>query len=87
MDAARLADPALYEAICGDWNLNFAGTHTQLTSDRCPFIEAGATAIGGTAASACLPLLHSNHNYLNGLDRYARRYIVGNINEHSLAEL
>jgi len=88
MDAARLADPALYEAICGDWNLNFAGTHTQLTSDRCPFIEAGATAIGWDGGvSPCLPLLHSNHNYLNGLDRYARRYIVGNINEHSLAEL
>lgn len=88
MDAARLADPALYEAICGNWNLNFVGTHSQLTSDRCPFIEAGATAIGWDGGvSPCLPLLHSNHNYLNGLDRHARRYIVGNINERDLPDL
>jgi MoaA/NifB/PqqE/SkfB family radical SAM enzyme len=88
MDAARLATPPLYEAICGSWNLNFIGTHSQLTSDRCPFIEAGATAIGWDGGvSPCLPLLHSNHNYLNGLDRHARRYLVGNINEHSLSDL
>ena len=53
MDAARLADPALYEAICGDWNLNFAGTHTQLTSDRCSFIEAGATRSVDGVSPAC----------------------------------
>lgn len=88
MDAERLANPALYEAICGNWNLNFTGTQHHLTSDRCPFIEAGATAVGcDGGVSPCLPLLHSNHNYLNGLDRHARRYVVGNINERSLPEL
>lgn len=88
MDAERLANPALYEAICGNWNLNFIGTQSHLTSDRCPFIEAGATAIGyDGGVSPCLPLLHSNHNYLNGLDRHARRYVVGNVNERSLPEL
>lgn len=88
MDATRLANQSLYEAICGNWNLNFIGTQSQLTSDRCPFIEAGATAIGWDGGvSPCLPLLHSNHNYLNGLDRHARRYIVGNVNERTLADL
>jgi len=88
MDAARLADPALYEAICGNWNLNFTGTHSQLTSDRCPFIEAGATAVGWDGGvSPCLPLLHSNHNYLNGLDRHAQRYTVGSIHERGLLDL
>ncbi len=88
MDATRLANKPLYEAICGSWNLNFMGTQSQLTSDRCPFIEAGAVAVGWDGGvSPCLPLLHSNHNYLNGLDRHARRYVVGNINEHSLADL
>jgi MoaA/NifB/PqqE/SkfB family radical SAM enzyme len=88
MDAARLANAPLYEAICGNWNLNFIGTQSQLTSDRCPFVEAGATAVGWDGGvSPCLPLLHSNHNYLNGVERHARRYVVGYINERSLAEL
>jgi len=88
MDAERLASSALYEAVCGQWNLNFVGARQTLSSDRCPFIEAGATAIGWDGGlSPCLPLLHSSHSYLNGLSRYARRYIVGNINERSLANL
>jgi len=88
MDAARLASQPLYEAICGNWNLNFIGANSRLTSDRCPFVDAGATAVrwdGGV--SPCLPLLHSNHNFLNGLDRHARRHVVGNINDRSLSEL
>jgi len=88
MDAAQLANQPLYEAICGNWNLNFSGTRSQLASDRCPFIEVGATSVGWDGGvSPCLPLLHSNHHYLNGLDRQARRYVVGNINEKYLAEL
>jgi len=88
MDADRLASQALYEAICGNWNLNFIGSSSRLVSDRCPFIEAGATAVGWDGGvSPCLPLLHSNHSYLNGLDRLARRYIVGNVNDRGLAEL
>jgi MoaA/NifB/PqqE/SkfB family radical SAM enzyme len=88
MDARRLASPALYEAICGQWNLNFVGTRSQLTSNRCPFVEAGASAVGWDGGvSPCLPLLHSNHNYLNGLDREARRYIVGNVSDRSLLAL
>ncbi len=35
----------------------------------------------------CLPLLHSNQHYLNGLDRRARRWIVGSLHERSLVDL
>lgn len=85
MDAARLANPALYQALCGAWNLHFTGTHPQLTSDRCPFIEAGAVAIGWDGGvSPCLPLLHSHTSYLNGLEHTCRRYVVGSIHERSL---
>ncbi len=88
MDADRLASPPLYEAISGQWNLNFIGTQSRLTSDRCPFIEAGATAVGWDGGvSPCLPLLHSNHNFLNGLDRFSRRWIVGNVNDRDLLDL
>ncbi|GAB4414691.1 MAG: tungsten cofactor oxidoreductase radical SAM maturase [Anaerolineae bacterium] len=88
MDAERLASPELYEAVCGQWNLNFTGVHLTSSSDRCPFIEAGATAIGWDGGlSPCLPLLHNDRSYLNGLGRYARRYIVGNVNERSLSDL
>lgn len=88
MDAERLSSQPLYEAICGNWNLNFAGSTSRLTSDRCPFVDAGATAVGWDGGvSPCLPLLHTNHNYLNGLDRHARRYVVGNVNQRSLSAL
>lgn len=88
MDADRLSSPPLYEALCGAWNLSFAGTRSRLDSDRCPFIDAGSLAVGWDGSvSPCLPLLHSNHSYLNGLDRYSRRYIVGNVNERPLPEI
>jgi MoaA/NifB/PqqE/SkfB family radical SAM enzyme len=88
MDADEIARPPLYEAICGDWNLTFTGSLTTSASDRCPFIEAGATAIGWDGSlSPCLSLLHSSHSYLNSLDHAVRRYVIGNVNERCLLDL
>ncbi len=88
MDAERLASPALYEAVCGQWNLNFSGVHLTSSSDRCPFIEAGATAIGWDGGvSPCLSLLHDHPEYLHGRRRDVREYIVGNIHDTPLSEI
>lgn len=54
----------------------------------CPFIEKGSTAIcWDGSVSPCLPLLHSHSSYLNERTRRSKRYVVGNVNEHSLSEL
>ena len=90
MDSARLATPALYEAVAGAWNLVYAGDDGDgdSASSRCPFIESGATAIAWDGSvSPCLPLLHSSDSFLHGLGRYARRCVIGSIHEHSLEEL
>ena len=41
----------------------------------------------GTAVSPCLPLLHDHTSYLNDRERNSRRYSVGKLAEHSLADL
>ncbi|MBN1316638.1 MAG: radical SAM protein, partial [Anaerolineales bacterium] len=60
----------------GDWN------------DRCPFIEAGVTAIDWEGnVSPCLPLMHDHSSYVNDFERFSRRYVVGNVMECTLLEI
>lgn len=88
MDADEMARPPLYEAVCGGWNMNFAGSHDGATNDVCPFIEGGSTAIHWDGSvSPCLPLLHSSTSYLHGMERFSRHFAVGNVNERHLSEL
>ncbi len=57
-------------------------------SDRCPFMERGAAAVGWDGRFApCLPLLYDQHSYLHGRPRHAVHYTVGNVNERPLPEL
>jgi MoaA/NifB/PqqE/SkfB family radical SAM enzyme len=37
--------------------------------------------------SPCLALLHSHTSYLNERKRRSKRYVVGNVNEHTMSEL
>jgi MoaA/NifB/PqqE/SkfB family radical SAM enzyme len=79
---------AIYEVLRGQRNISFAGGNFGLTNDRCPFIEAGAGAIGWNGdLSPCLPLLHTHTSYLNHRQRISRRYVAGNISERSLGDL
>jgi MoaA/NifB/PqqE/SkfB family radical SAM enzyme len=88
MDAHEMARPPLYEAVRSGWNMNFVGNHERATNDRCPFIEAGSVAIGWDGSvSPCLPLLRTSTSYLQGVERFSRRYVVGNVNERHLSEL
>ena len=73
-------DP-FYWALRSGNNVAFAGSRFGETNDRCPFIESGSTAISWEGnLSPCLPLLHSNMNFLEERERFSRKYVVGNLN-------
>lgn len=56
--------------------------------NSCPFIEKGSVSVrwDGTV-SPCLPLLHTHVSYLDDNRRTTQAYAIGNIREHSLAEM
>lgn len=88
MDAHTVDNEALALAINGSWYAGFTRDPVHITKDRCPFIERGALAIGWDGSlSPCLPLLHDHNSYLNGLERFSRRYVVGNVTESALQAL
>jgi len=79
-------------ALCGamdSLNLSLAMHNPQTIVDRCPFIEGGAGAIGWDGSlSPCLPLLHSHMSFpVVDRERFSRRWTIGSVAEHSLAEL
>jgi MoaA/NifB/PqqE/SkfB family radical SAM enzyme len=90
IDVNEITRTPVYEAL---YNLSssWSGFSTENVRNRCPFIAKGAGAIRWDGDfSPCLPLLHSVTSYLNYLrndKRYSRHWAVGNIMEHSLAEL
>ena len=56
--------------------------------DYCPFIRKGSTAIAWDGnVSPCLPLMHQHESYLKDLKRTVKRYVVGNVRDHSLKAL
>lgn len=75
----------LYQILRQMWNVSLAGNNLGAANDYCPFVEAGAIAIGWDGnASPCLPLLHTHTSYLNRRVRRSRRYIIGNVAEQGL---
>jgi MoaA/NifB/PqqE/SkfB family radical SAM enzyme len=79
---------SLYESMRAGHSLSLARGHFEEGNDYCPFIENGACAISwdGTL-SPCLSLLHSHKSYMDGIERFSRRYAIGNIYEHSIKAL
>ncbi len=79
---------ALCRIMQGSQSLWFAGRSFEEATDRCPFIEKGVTAISWEGnVSPCLPLLHSHMSYVDGRERFSRRYLVGNVAERDLDDL
>jgi MoaA/NifB/PqqE/SkfB family radical SAM enzyme len=69
-------------------NISLNGDNLSRASDRCPFIERGATVIAWDGnLSPCLPLAHNHVSYLDKRKRTSHCYTVGNINTNSLDEL
>ncbi len=90
IDATDTTYKPYYHAI-RKVNDNWAGFNTEIVRDRCPFVSKGAGAISWNGGlSPCLPLLHNYTSYLGYLqndERFSRRWIIGNVTEHSLSEL
>jgi MoaA/NifB/PqqE/SkfB family radical SAM enzyme len=88
MDVDEGTAQVLYQVIRSQCNISLAGHNLGDANNRCPFVDAGAAAIGWNGGlSPCLPLLHDHTSYLNDRERRSRRYIVGKLAEHSLADL
>lgn len=88
MNSDVVAEPALYAALCGAWDMRFAGAQPDRQRDRCPFVEADALAVRWDGAvSPCLPLLHDHAGYLHGQPHHVRAYAVGDVHTASLAGL
>ncbi len=68
--------------------LRLAGADLAEESDRCPFIHKGAVALAWDGSlSPCLPLLHNHKSYMDGQQRFSKRYLIGNILERGLKDL
>jgi MoaA/NifB/PqqE/SkfB family radical SAM enzyme len=88
IEESEITRGPLREAM-GSLNLTLAMHNPQTIVDRCPFIEGGAGAIGWDGGlSPCLPLLHSHMSFpVVDRERFSRRWTIGSVAEHSLAEL
>lgn len=88
MDASEATREPLYQLLRRLPDIAIGDASLAERSNRCPFVEAGATAVGWDGGvSPCPPLMHSYTTYLNRQARDARRYVVGNLKEQGLPEL
>jgi len=88
IDVDNLTHESLFTIMRGAHSVWLAGRSFEETTDRCPFIEKGVTAISWEGnVSPCLPLLHSHMSYVDGRERFSRHYIVGNVAECDLEDL
>jgi MoaA/NifB/PqqE/SkfB family radical SAM enzyme len=85
LDIDETTKKSLYLAMRAGHSLSIARGHLGEGNDYCPFIENGATAISWEGnLSPCMALLHTHKSYFDGIERFSRRYSVGNVNEHSI---
>ena len=88
IDVDESTAPALYQVMRSHRNISLAGHNLGDAIDRCPFVDAGAAAIGWDGGlSPCLPLLHDHKSYLNDRERRSRPYVLGNLADKGLADL
>jgi MoaA/NifB/PqqE/SkfB family radical SAM enzyme len=88
IDIDNLTREALYRIMRGGHSIWLAGRGFEEVTNRCPFVEKGVTAISWEGnVSPCLPLLHSHTSYVDGRERFSRRYLVGNVAERDLGDL
>jgi MoaA/NifB/PqqE/SkfB family radical SAM enzyme len=85
MDIDQTTRDVLFRVLRNGRNISLGGADLNASKNRCPFIESGVTAIGWDGGvSPCLPLLHTNNNYLGNRQRLSMRHTFGNVNESDL---
>lgn len=78
----------LYLSMRTRHSINLAGSSFSEGNDYCPFIEKGAMVISWEGnVSPCIPLMHTHKSYFDGIERFCRRFTIGNVNEDSLKAL
>ena len=88
LDVTQTTHEPLYQMMRGNWAVSVAGNDLGRVSDRCPFVESGATAISWNGqVSPCLPLLHDHISRLDERERFSRRYVIGNVADNDLNDL
>jgi MoaA/NifB/PqqE/SkfB family radical SAM enzyme len=88
MDVNSETQEALYQVLRGDHSLTLAGGSLGGNGNRCPFIDKGALAIRWDGAvSPCLALLHEHKMYFYDYERSIKHHAVGNVKEHSIAQI
>ena len=88
IDVNEITREAFYYIMRGGHSVSFAGGNLGEIHDHCPFIRSCSTAISWEGnLSPCIPLLRSHVSFLNNRERFSRRYVVGNVTEHTLNDL
>lgn len=88
MDLNEETREPFYWVMRSGKNVTFPGDQLRETKDYCPFIESGSTSISWQGeVSPCLPLLHSHKHFFDNGERYARKYVVGNLRQQDLKTL
>lgn len=88
IDIDRSTTNPLFWSILGGHTLSVGGANFGEATDRCPFVDKGATAVAWDGSLVpCLALLHNHTSFLNGRERISKRHVVGNIAERPLADL
>jgi MoaA/NifB/PqqE/SkfB family radical SAM enzyme len=88
IDINRVTGGPLFEILQGEQTVTLAGSDLSRDTNRCPFIRAGAGAVGYDGRfSPCLPLLHEHTSYQRHRERASKPYSIGNINQTGLLDL
>jgi MoaA/NifB/PqqE/SkfB family radical SAM enzyme len=88
LDRNGITGPALDRLEHTGYLMSVNDDPVAATGERCPFINAGATAIAWDGyLSPCLPLVHNHLSYLNQTHRTLRRHVIGNVKDHNLLDL
>ena len=88
IDINALTGDSLLEVMKGRHLLAVNRQEVDTGSRTCPFVEKGSVSVRWDGAiSPCLALLHSHASYLDDRMRKSLAYMVGSLENHSLAEL
>lgn len=76
------------QLLSGKFRLSLADREVPTGGDMCPFLERGALAVRWDGkVSPCLPLMYTHTYYLGERLHTSYEYHVGDLNEHSLADI
>ncbi len=88
MDFNEITTQALFKTFNSQLNISFAGNNWGGANDTCNFVESGTMSIAWNGdVSPCWPLMHTHTSYLHGKPRISKKHVIGNVAEHSIADL